>query len=98
MPTAPAARSDAGIRDARPFYVSRFTALPHAGCVGAARVVTYEVARDTGTVRVLTAPGASATERRCLDLAAQQTAVTPPPGVARQQQVTLRPVSDNSAQ
>ncbi len=69
-----------------------------ARCVGAARVVTYEVARDTGTVRVLTAAGTSATERRCLDLAAQQTAVTPPPGVARQQQVTLRPVSDNSAQ
>lgn len=69
-----------------------------ARCVGAARVVTYEVARDTGTVRVLTAPGASATERRCINLAAQQTAVTPAPGVARQQQVTLRPVSDNSAQ
>jgi hypothetical protein len=69
-----------------------------ARCVGAARVVTYEVARDTGTVRVLTAAGTSATERRCINLAAQQTRVTPAPGVARQQQVTLRPVSDNSAQ
>ena len=69
-----------------------------ARCVSAARVVTYEVARDTGTVRVLTATGASATERRCINLAAQQTRVTPAPGVARQQQVTLRPVSDNSAQ
>ncbi|MBK6811742.1 MAG: hypothetical protein IPG81_23190 [Sandaracinaceae bacterium] len=49
-------------------------------------------------MRVLTAAGTSATERRCINLAAQQTRVTPAPGVARQQQVTLRPVSDNSAQ
>lgn len=68
-----------------------------APCITAQRVVTYQVASGTGLVQVLSAPGATDAELSCLHGVAARTTVTPAPGVARRQQVTLRPVSDRSA-
>lgn len=67
-------------------------------CITAPRVVTYQVASRTGLVQVLSAPGAADAELSCLRGVAARTTVTPAPGVARRQQVTLRAVSDRSAQ
>lgn len=67
-------------------------------CITAPRVVTYQVASRTGLVQVLSAPGAAEAELSCLRGVAARTTVTPAPGVARRQQVTLRAVSDRSAQ
>lgn len=66
-------------------------------CVTGQRVLTYQVASGTGLVRVLSAPGASQQELSCLSGVAARTTVTPAPGVARRQQVTLRTVPDTSA-